>query len=683
LLGINHISTSQSKATAAQLNAAAPRQTSSSIIKWLFGHLRPYKKQVAIALTALILSSLAWLMLGQGIKYVVDQGFIASNKDALEQALFIVIGVVVFGSIATYFRFYWMVWLGERVCADIRKSLFSHLVTLTPSFFENTRTGEIISRFTSDTTLLQSVVGTGVSMALRSIVMFVGALVLMSITSFTLTILVFIAVPLMLIPIRVLGNKVRIHSKLSQDKVAQVGGMIDESLHEIHTLQAYNHEHASSTLFAGKVEGVMHQARKRIHFRALLIAIVMVISMTAIFIVAYMGALMVIDEKISAGELTAFVFYAVLAGGAIATISEVIGELQKAAGASERIIELMQEMPAITEVSRAVLSEINPQDRSEVALSISNIDFTYPGASIELLTPKEEKQSRFSKMRGKKNTPSQSHQTPSSSASQNSQVQSTNTLSSSKTASLAKSNNKGEFEEGTNANAQKPNSKVINNVSFDVASGKRVAIVGHSGAGKSTLFELLLRFYDVDNGEIQLFGQPIKQLPLHEVRKHFALVPQDAVIFAGSVSENIGFSNPNASEDDIKEAAKMAFADEFIEQLPQGYHSELGERGVKLSGGQKQRIAIARAIVANRPILLLDEATSALDASSEQFVKKALEQLMQQKTTIIIAHRLSTVVNADEILVLDKGNIIARGKHHELYEASEVYKEFVDLQLVE
>ncbi|MGK0372203.1 MAG: ATP-binding cassette subfamily B protein [Glaciecola sp.] len=586
---------------------------------WLFGHLKPYKKQVAIALSALMLSSLAWLLLGQGIKYVIDQGFVASNKDALEQALAVVLAVVVFGSIATYFRFYWMVWLGERVCADIRKSLFSHLVTLTPSFFENTRTGEIISRFTSDTTLLQSVVGTGVSMALRSIVMFIGALVLMSITSFTLTILVFIAVPLMLIPIRVLGNKVRVHSKLSQDKVAQVGGMIDESLHEIHTLQAYNHEHASSHLFADKVEGVMQQARKRIHFRALLIAIVMVISMVAIFIVAYVGALMVIDQTISAGELTAFVFYAVLAGGAIATISEVIGELQKAAGASERIVELMQEIPSIAEPLEGTSGTIDANKRGDIALTIKGVDFTYPAATVEL----------------------------------------------------------------NETDLKKANKKVIQNVSFEVASGKRVAIVGHSGAGKSTLFELLLRFYDVDSGEIQLFGQPIKQLPLYEVRKHFALVPQDAVIFAGSVSENIGFSNPSAREDKIKEAAKMAFAHEFIEQLPEGYNSELGERGVKLSGGQKQRIAIARAIVANRPILLLDEATSSLDASSEQFVKKALEQLMQRKTTIIIAHRLSTVVNADEILVLDNGQIIARGKHHELYKSSAVYKEFVDLQLVE
>lgn len=577
-----------------------------------------------------MLSSLTWLLLGQGIKYVIDEGFMASNKEALAQALVVVLAVIILGSIATYFRFYWMVWLGERVCADIRKSLFSHLVTLTPSFFENTRTGEIISRFTSDTTLLQSVVGSGVSMALRSIVMFIGALVLMSITSFMLTILVFIAVPLMLIPIRVLGNKVRIHSKLSQDKVAQVGGMVDESLHEIHTLQAYNHEQVSSGLFSEKVEGVMQQARKRIHFRALLIAIVMVISMSAIFVVAYVGALMVIDKTITLGELTAFVFYAVLAGGAIATISEVIGELQKAAGASERIVELMQQIPSIDDSGEdSITAEYSTLSSTDLALSIQNIDFTYPVA------------------------PSLSDE----------------------------SNNINKPQE--NPQTHRPANTVITQLSFDVKNGKRVAIVGHSGAGKSTLFELLQRFYDVDKGEIQLFGKPIKNIPLAQVRKHFALVPQDAVIFAGSVRENIGFSNPNATSSDIQAAAKMAYAHQFIEELPQGYDSELGERGVKLSGGQKQRIAIARAIVAKRPILLLDEATSALDANSEQFVKQALEQLMQQKTTLIIAHRLSTVVNADEILVLDKGKIISRGKHHELYKSSTVYKEFVDLQLVE
>ena len=574
-------------------------------MSWLFAHLLPYKKQVIIAMSALLISSLAWLLLGQGIKYVIDQGFVAQNKNALTYSLGVVLGVVIIGAISTYFRFYWMVWLGERVCADIRKSLFAHLVTLSPNFFENTRTGEIISRFTSDTTLLQSVVGTGVSMALRSLVMFVGALILMAITSLKLTLLVFIAVPLMLIPIRILGAKVRTHSKLSQDKVAKVGSMVDESLHEIHTLQAYNHQHISSKLFTQKVEAVMQQAKRRIHFRALLIAIVMVISLSAIFVVSYIGAMMVINNTITVGELTAFIFYAVLAGGAIATISEVIGELQKAAGASERIVELMQTQADIVDNGKI---ELQAPNKSEFALQLKNIHFSYPSA---------------------------------------------------------------------------PKRTVIDDLSFDVKEGQRVAIVGHSGAGKSTLFELCQRFQEINSGSIEVLGHKSTDISLDNLRAQFALVPQDAVIFAGTVSENIAFSNPSASDSDIRNAAKMAFADEFIQQLEHGYESELGERGVKLSGGQKQRIAIARAIVAKRPILLLDEATSALDAQSEQFVKKALEQLMLEKTTLIIAHRLSTVVNADSIIVLEQGKIIAQGNHADLYKSSPTYKEFVDLQLVE
>lgn len=581
------------------------KKSSRHIVSWLFAHLAPYKKQVFIALSALLVSSLAWLLLGQGIKYVIDQGFVAENEQALRYSLAVVLGVVFIAAVSTYFRFYWMVWLGERVCADIRKSLFAHLVTLTPNFFENTRTGEIISRFTSDTTLLQSVVGTGVSMALRSSLMFVGALILMAITSFKLTILVFIAVPLMLIPIRVLGAKVRTHSKLSQDKVAKVGSMVDESLHEIHTLQSYNHQHISSASFAEKVEAVMQQAKQRIHYRALLIAIVMLISLSAIFVVTYAGAMMVIHNTISVGELTAFVFYAVLAGGAIATISEVIGELQKAAGASERIIELMHTTPDLSDKGQATLDQTN---NAEIALQLQNVHFSYPSA---------------------------------------------------------------------------PEKTVIDNISFTVKQGQRIAIVGHSGAGKSTLFELLQRFQDVSKGSIQIFSEDSTNIALNNLRQQFALVPQDAVIFAGSVKDNIAFSNPDASMDDIQKAAKMAFADEFIQDLPQAYDSELGERGVKLSGGQKQRIAIARAIAANRPILLLDEATSALDANSEHYVKQALEQLMQQKTTLIIAHRLSTVVNADLIIVLENGRIIAQGKHAELCSSSAIYKEFVDLQLLD
>lgn len=610
------------KLGASQIGRTIIQQSYSSrqIIAWLFSHLAPYKKQVVVALSALLVSSLAWLLLGQGIKHVIDQGFVAENNDTLQQALMVVLGVVLLGSVATYFRFYWMVWLGERVCADIRSALFKHLVTLTPSFFENTRTGEIISRFTSDTTLLQSVVGTGISMALRSLVMFVGALVLMLFTSPKLTLFVFIVVPLILLPIKIFGNRVRNHSKLSQDKVAKVGGMIDESLHEIHTVQAYNHQHISSQRFSSKVEDVMQQAKKRIHFRALLISVVMLISLSAIFIVAFIGAEMVLNNSISVGELTAFVFYAVLAGGAIATISEVIGELQKAAGASERILQLMHQQPDIINEGTTSLDHDIKQNTSNIILWLNKVSFSYPLMDESLLNKQA---------------------------------------------------------------LPKASTTVIENVSLSVKQGQTVAIVGHSGAGKSTLFQLLQRFYDIDAGEIEIFNTPIKDIRIDNVREQFALVPQDAVIFADTVIENIRFSKPEASLEEVKHAAKLAFADEFIQQLPNGYESELGERGVKLSGGQKQRIAIARAIAAERPILLLDEATSALDAKSERYVKKALESLMQSKTTLIIAHRLSTVVNADLIIVLEQGKVIAKGRHKDLYDKNEVYKSFVDLQLVD
>ena len=603
--------------------------SSTSILSWLFSHLRPYTSKVVFALIALVVGAMSWLVLGQGIKVVVDQGFVAGDESMLLSSLLLVLVIAFIGSIATYCRFYLMVWLGERVCADIRKALFSHLVTLSPNFFAESRTGEVISRFTSDTTLLQSVVGTGVSMALRSFVMFIGALVLMAITSTTLTLYVFIAVPIILLPIKLLGKKVRYFAKVSQDDVANMGTLIDESLHEIHTLQSYNHERQSVESFDASAEQIMQSASRRIHYRALLIAMIMFISLSSIFIVAWVGALDVISGAITPGELTAFVFYAVLAGASIATISEVIGDLQKAAGASERIVELMNtssDIPIGATFPDATLApfehiekqalnvnikgfRVNEQalvDAKKAILILHNIGFSYPSV---------------------------------------------------------------------------PEKQIIQEVSFSVMPGQKVAIVGHSGAGKSTLFDLLMRFYDIDYGEILIGDTAQKSISTYDIRRQFALVPQDAVIFATTVLDNIRLSNTKATKEEVIEAAKLAFAHEFILDFVDGYETQLGERGVKLSGGQKQRIAIARAILAKRPILLLDEATSALDASSEKYVKQALDSLMTKTTTLIIAHRLSTVINADNIIVLEKGKVIGQGRHAELMAASPVYKEFVELQL--
>ncbi len=572
-------------------------------MQWLFGQLLPYKSKVLIAFSALIIGAASWLMLGQGIKAVVDQGFIANNPDKLNQAMLLVMGIALVGSIAAYFRFYWMIWLGERVSADIRQNVYAHLLTLSPDFFAKTRTGEVISRFTADTTLLQSVVGMGLSMGLRSSITFIGALCLMLFSSPILTLYVLVAVPVVLLPIRIFGAKVRQYSKNSQDKVADVGAYVDETLHEIHTVQAYSHQAIDQQHFQNRIESVMGAAHLRIRFRALLVACIMAISIIAITLVAWVGAQQVLSGVLSAGELTAFMFYAVMAGGAVATISEVIGEVQKAAGASERLLELLRTPTNIQSPANSV--KLANQGIPEIVLD--NVCFSYPQSEHE---------------------------------------------------------------------------PVLKNIQLQIKSGERIALVGPSGAGKSTLFQLLLRFYDVSLGQITLAQQDVRNLDLSCLRDQYALVPQESVIFAASVKENIAYGRIDASQQDIEQAAQAARAHEFIVDLPQGYDTYLGERGVRLSGGQKQRIAIARAILADRPILLLDEATSSLDASNEQQVKLALEQLMQGKTSLVIAHRLATVINSDRIVVLDKGEIVAIGSHQELLQNNALYREFAQLQLV-
>ncbi|WP_340679229.1 ABC transporter transmembrane domain-containing protein [Paraglaciecola sp.] len=577
--------------------------STKSLMAWLFGQLRPYKKQVFYAMLALIVGALSWLALGQGVKYVVDEGFVTNNAARLNQLVFLVIGIGVLGSIATYFRFYYMIWLGERVSADIRQNVYSHLLTLSPAFFASTRTGEVISRFTSDTTVLQSVVGMGLSMALRAIITFIGSLTLMLFTSHILTLYVLIAVPIVLVPIRIFGAKVRIFARNSQDRVADVGAYVDESLHEIQTVQAFTHEDIDKQRFFARIEDVMLAAHQRIKFRALMIACIMGISLCAITLVAWLGAKLVLSSDLTAGELTAFMFYAVMAGGSVATISEVIGEIQKAAGASERLMELLLTPSTITEVEKPLL--LNTKVKGDI--SLNGVSFSYSGA---------------------------------------------------------------------------PDTEVLKQLDLHIKAGERIALVGPSGAGKSTLFQLLLRFYDIQQGQITIDAQLISQLDVKQLRQQFALVSQESVIFAASVRDNIAYGRPNASQQEIENAAIAARAHEFIGELEQTYDTQLGERGVRLSGGQKQRIAIARAILADRPILLLDEATSALDAANEVKVKQALDELMKDKTTIIIAHRLSTVVNADRIVVMDKGQIIAIGKHQALMQTNSLYRELAELQLM-
>ncbi|BFT30906.1 ABC transporter ATP-binding protein/permease [Alteromonas sp. D210916BOD_24] len=581
-----------------------PNVSTKHVLLWINSHLLCYKGRVIAAIFALFTAAIAWLLLGQGIKYAVDSGFISASSDTLNQATLLVLIITVIACMATYARFYLMTWLGERVSADIRKQVYSHLLALPPSFFAELRTGEVISRFTSDTTVIQTVVGMSLSMTLRSIVTFIGALALMTFSSPLLTFCVVVAVPAVLVPIRVLAPQVRRYAKASQDKVADLGARIDESLHEIMTVQAYTAESAERMHFSNKVEMAMEVAKKRIHYRSLLIGCIMCISMTAIIFIAWVGARQVLDGAMTVGELSAFLFYAVMAGGSVATISEVIGEVQRGVGASERLYELLTTEPDIkSDNSQDIVPKVKPG--KAVQIEIEHVNFSYPNSS-----------------------------------------------------------------------------PLFNDLNIKIQAGERLALVGASGAGKTTLFQLLMRFYDPSAGQILFNGLPINKMPLQGLRQHIAVVTQEPVVFANTVLENIRYGQPQASDEDVIKAAKQAFAHEFIDNLDKRYHTQLGERGVKLSGGQKQRIAIARAILANRPILLLDEATSALDAKSERMVQQAIDRLMVGKTSIVIAHRLATVQHADRILVLDKGKVLASGDHATLMKSDTLYREYAELQLL-
>lgn len=573
-----------------------------AVLPWLWQFLKPYRLRVVAAIVFLLIGSLAWLSLGQGVRLMVDEGFIKDNAQRLNEIILLVLLITAVSGTAVFCRFYQMTWLGERVSADIRLAVYNQLLKLSPAFYAKVRTGEVISRFTADSTLLQTVVGSSLSMALRSGVTVIGGLAMMGITSVKMTLLVLLAVPLVLGPVGFFGRKVRTLARESQDRVADLGAYVDETLHEIHTVQAYGHEDKDRILFNGRVEDVMTAASGRIRYRALLISSVMFLSIAAIALVTWVGAHDVMSGKMTGGELSAFMFYAVMVAGAVATISEVVGEIQRASGAAERLIELAE-----TEVDiPAPLVPKTLPDKVRGELQLQQLNFHYP------------EQTQL----------------------------------------------------------------VLSDLDLVINAGERVALVGPSGAGKSTLFQLLQRFYVPSSGSILLDGIDIAALSPQDLRAQFALVPQDSVIFATSVLENVRYGRVDASEQEVIDACIAARAHEFISEFNEGYQTYLGERGVRLSGGQKQRIAIARAILADRPILLLDEATSALDALSEQKVKQALDELMAGKTTLIIAHRLATVINADRIIVFDKGRIVASGKHQTLMQTNDLYREFASLQLL-
>lgn len=575
---------------------------------WLWQFVRPYRLRLIIAIVALIFTAALTLSLGQGIKLMIDEGFSSQSTLGLANALTLVGFIIVAMSFGAYFRFYMVSWLGERVIADIRKKLYAHLVSLPPSFFEDNLAGEIQSRVTTDTTLLQTVIGSSFSFALRNALTFIGGLTLMFVSNVKLTLIVLLVVPFIVFPLIYFGRKVRKLSRDSQDKIATVGAWAGESLQHIKVVQAFTREELVNEQFGRAAEGAFDVALKRIRQRAALIALVMMMVMGAVAGMLFVGGSDVIAGELSAGDLAAFVFYAIMVAGSLAAVTEVYGEVQRAAGSAERIRELL-----LTE------SDIKSPDFSM-------------GSSVDALKEIPNKEPLI------------------------------------------------EFKNLSYAYPSRPDTQALSQLNLAIKTGESIALVGPSGAGKSTIFDLLLRFRDPQHGVISIAGKPLTEWDLTDLRSQFALVPQQPVLFSANVWENLKYGRPDATEEEVLAAAKAAHADEFIQQLPDGYHSFLGEQGVKLSGGQKQRLAIARAILRDPKILLLDEATSALDAQSEHHVQQALNTLMKGRTTLVIAHRLATVRHVDRIAVFDDGKLLDIGSHDELMKNSELYKRLAELQ---
>lgn len=572
------------------------------MLSWLWQFVRLYKVRLTIAIIALVFTAALTLSLGQGIRLMIDNGFVAQSYEGLTSALTITL-LIIFGlAVGAYFRFYMISWIGERVVADIRRQLYARLLILPPSFFEDNLAGEIQSRVTTDTTLLQSVIGSSFSFALRNALTFLGGITLMFISNVKLSLVVLAVVPFIVFPLIIIGRKVKRLSKDSQDKVASVGAWAGESLQHIKVVQAFTREALVNQQFSEGAEGAFLTALKRIRYRAFLIALVMIMVMGAVTVMLYIGGTDVLAGNLSAGDLSAFVFYAIMVAGSLAAVTEVYGEVQRAAGAAERIRELMATEPDIQTPKDVKSVDF---DSSGPLIAINDVTFSYPS---------------------------------------------------------------------------RPDQNALDAFNIDIHQGERIALVGPSGSGKSTLFDLLLRFRDPQSGCINIQGTDIKSMDLEQLRDLYALVPQQPVLFSANVLENIRFGKPDATLEEVEIAAKAAHAHDFIKDLPEGYQSFLGEQGVKLSGGQKQRLAIARAILADPKILLLDEATSALDAQSEHLVQKALDELMKDRTTLIIAHRLATVAHVDRIAVLDQGKLSNVGSHDYLLQNSALYKRLADLQ---